>query len=137
MPKQKKNTPKPFIKIGRIGMTVARQAHIKAADIVIDPNHIRHIDNEHKAELESLHISALTYVKTIANFFTEIRQRPRNAVLLVLENEHRPADTLTAELTLNEHTHQWEVRTAQPRSDVEKDRLLWRKQNGKSAKDLP
>lgn len=118
-------------------MTVARQAHIKAADIVIDPNHIRHIDNEHKAELEALHISALLYVKTIANFFTEIRQRPRNAVLLVMENDSRPDDTLTAELTLNERTQQWEVRTAQPRSDVEKDKLLWRKENGKPQKSLP
>ena len=44
---------------------------------------------------------------------------------------------LTAELTLNEKTHQWEVRTAQPRSDVEKDKLLWRKENGKPAKSLP
>ena len=70
-------------------MTIARQAHIKAADIVIDPNHIRHIENEHKEELETLHISALTHVKTIANFFTEIRQRPRNAVLLVLENDDK------------------------------------------------
>ena len=137
MAKQKNTLPKPFIKIGRIGMTIARQAHIKAADIVIDPNHIRHIENDHKTELETLHISALTYVKTIANFFTEIRQRPRNAVLLVLENDDRADDTLTAELTLNEKTHQWEVRTAQPRSDVEKDKLLWRKENGKPAKSLP
>ena len=49
----------------------------------------------------------------------------------------RADDTLTAELTLNEKTHQWEVRTAQPRSDVEKDKLLWRKENGKPAKSLP
>lgn len=28
-------------------------------------------------------------------------------------------------------------RTAQPRSDVAKDKLLWRKENGKPAKSLP
>lgn len=34
-------------------------------------------------------------------------------------------DTVTIELVLNEKTHQWEVRTAQPRRDLRNNELLY------------
>lgn len=37
-------------KIGRISWTIARQAHIKSADIVISDNYLRHIANKHDKE---------------------------------------------------------------------------------------
>lgn len=131
------NIPERFIKVGRINMTIARQAHIKAADIVIDQNHLIHIENEHKTQLKPLGLNAFDYVKIVLAQFTEIREAARNAVLMVKQNQGRPKDTVIIELTLNEKLHLWEVRTAQPRSDVSKNKLLWSKENGKPSKSLP
>ena len=136
MAKQNK-IPEKFSKVGRITMTIARQAHIKAADIVVDKNHLVHIENKHKNQLQPLGLSAFDYVKIVLAQFTEIREAERNAVLIVKQNQGRPKDTVVIELTLNDKLHLWEVRTAQPRSDVSDKKLLWRKENGRSVKDLP
>lgn len=131
MKKQVKSTEATFTKVGRISMTVARQAHIKAADVVIDRNHLRHIDLEHGIELQKLAINAFDYVRIVLAQFTEIRLAERNAVLVVKKNEDSPSDTVTIELTLNDKKHRWEVRTAQPRRNVSNNKLLWIKGNGK------
>ena len=136
MAKQSK-IPNGFIKVGRISMPIAREAHIKAADIVTTENYLRHIDNEHKSQLEPLGINAFDYIKIVITQFTEIREARHNAVLLVKQNHDRPKDTVVIELTLNNKLHLWEVRTAEPRSKVGDKKLLWRKENGKSVKDSP
>jgi hypothetical protein len=129
--------PEGFIKVGRITMTIARQAHIKAADIVVDRNHLIHIENEHKTQLQPLGLNAFDYIKIVLTQFTEIREAERNAVLMVKQNQDRPKDTVIIELTLNSKLHLWEVRTAEPRRKVSDKKLLWRKGNGKPAKGLP
>lgn len=129
--------PSGFIKVGRITMTIAQKAHIKAADIVIDQNHLLHIEKQHKTQLEPLGLNAFDYIKIVLSQFTEIREAPRNSVLMVKQNEGRPKDTVIIEMTMNSKLHLWEVRTAQPRSDVRNNRLLWRKENGKPEKDFP
>ena len=136
MTKQTK-IPQGFIKVGRISMTIAREAHIKAADIVTTENYLIHIGNKHKSQLKPLGLNAFDYIKIVLAQFTEIREAERNAVLMVKQNPERTNDTVVIELTLNSKLHLWEVRTAQPRSDVSKNKLLWRKENGKSTKDSP
>lgn len=118
-------------------MPIAQKAHIKAADIVTDKGHLIHIDNKHRTQLQPLGLNAFDYIKIVLEQFTEIRESPRNAVLMVKQNQGRPNDTVVIELTLNSKLHLWEVRTAEPRSDVRNNRLLWRKENGKSVKDSP
>lgn len=136
MAKQSK-IPKDYIKVGRISMTIAREAHIKVADIVVTPNYLTHVKNEHNSQLEPLGLSAFDYIKIVVTQFTEIREAERNAVLLVKQNQDRPKDTVVIELTMNSKLHLWEVRTAEPRSKVSGKKLLWRKENGKSVKDSP
>ena len=136
MAKQTK-IPQGFIKVGRISMTIAREAHIKAADIVTTENYLIHIGNKHKSQLQPLGLNAFDYIKIVLAQFTEIREAERNAVLMVKQNPGRSNDTVVIELTLNYKLHLWEVRTAQPRSDVSKNKLLWRKGNGKPTKDSP
>lgn len=136
MAKQTK-LPQGFIKVGRISMTIAREAHIKAADIVTTENYLIHIGNKHKSQLQPLGLNAFDYIKIVLAQFTEIREAERNAVLMVKQNPGRSNDTVVIELTLNYKLHLWEVRTAQPRSDVSKNKLLWRKRNGKPTKDSP
>jgi hypothetical protein len=136
MAKQTK-LPQGFIKVGRISMTIAREAHIKAADIVTTENYLIHIGNKHKSQLQPLGLNAFDYIKIVLAQFTEIREAERNAVLMVKQNPGRSNDTVVIELTLNYKLHLWEARTAQPRSDVSKNKLLWRKGNGKPTKDSP
>lgn len=136
MAKQSK-IPNGYIKVGRITMTIAREAHIKAADIVATQNYLSHIDNVHKSQLEPLGLDAFDYIKIVLEQFSEIREAERNAVLMVKKNQGRANDTVVIELTLNSKLHLWEVRTAEPRSKVSGKKLLWRKENGKSAKDSP
>ena len=136
MAKQTK-LPQGFIKVGRISMTIAREAHIKAADIVTTENYLIHIGNKHKSQLQPLGLNAFDYIKIVLAQFTEIREAERNAVLMVKQNPGRSNDTVVIELTLNYKLHLWEVRTAQPRNDISKNKLLWRKENGKSIKDSP
>ena len=118
-------------------MTIAREAHIKAADIVTTENYLIHIGNKHKSQLQPLGLNAFDYIKIVLAQFTEIREAERNAVLMVKQNPGRSNDTVVIELTLNYKLHLWEVRTAQPRSDVSKNKLLWRKGNRKPTKDSP
>ena len=118
-------------------MTIAREAHIKAADIVVTENYLVHVENNHRSQLEPLGLNAFDYIKIIVTQFSEIREAERNAVLLVKQNQSRPKDTVVIELTLNNKLHLWEVRTAEPRSKISGKKLLWRKENGKPAKGLP
>ena len=114
-----------YIKVGRIRQPIARKARIKAADVVIDRNHIVHIDKKHRDELHALGLSALDYVCIVAGKFTEIRQNKGDSVLLVKRNRDRHADTVTIELAYNPGDDLWEVKTAQPRRNVEGNLLLW------------
>jgi len=136
MTKQAK-IPHGYIKVGRISMIIAREAHIKSADIVTTENYLVHIGNVHKTQLEPLGLNAFDYIKIVLEQFSEIREAERNAVLMVKRNQGRANDTVIIELTLNSKLHLWEVRTAEPRSKVSGKKLLWRKENGKPVKDSP
>ena len=117
--------PTGYMKIGRINQTRARKAHISAADILINQNHINHIAIKHKRELAELHISAWDYIAMIIAMYDEIRQNQGTSILLIKSNPDKANDTVTIELTLNIKYKFGEVRTAQPRSDVSKNKLLW------------
>jgi len=115
------------IYLGRIKYTIARLAHIKCADITVDYNHLVHIGRQHINELTQMNVTALDYIKSIVDDFDEIRERPDNAVMLVHTNTPPPHDTCIVELCYNADKDNWQVRTAQPRRDVSKDKLLWKK----------
>lgn len=118
-------------KVGRITPAVARKAHIKSAPIVIDKNHLTHIENEHKKELLTLNISAYDYVRVIVNNFDQIRERPNSAVMLVKTNSIPPHDTCIAELHYDSSAACWQVKTAQPRRNIDNSKLLWNKKGGR------
>ena len=132
MPKAKKPAPRRppntdgYIKVGRIRQPIARKARIKAADVVIDRNHIRHIMNYHSRELEAHDgLTVLDYVTIVVARFNEIRQNKGDSILLVKRNRAGSHDTVTIELAYNPGKELWEVKTAQPRRNVEGNLLLW------------
>lgn len=114
-----------YIKVGRIKQTIAKEAHIKAADIMVNANHIKHIASKHNTELKTCGITPLEYVELIVSKFTEIRQNKGESLLLIKRNDPHDADTVTIELLYNNQTKFWEVKTAQPRRNIFGNALLW------------
>ncbi len=114
-----------YIKVGRIRQTIARAAHIKSADIMVNANHVKHIALKHSEELKSCGITTLEYIELIVNKYTEIRQNKGESLLLVKRNDPKDADTVTIELLYNDVSHFWEVKTAQPRRNLSNNELLW------------
>ena len=119
-----------YIKVGRITMPIARQAHVKCADIMIDNRHIEHINKKHRVELDTLGISAIDFVKLIVTSFGEIRQAPDDALDLVATNAE--GKNLVAVITLNHNYKRrfWEIRTALPMRTavVNSRKLLWKRE---------
>ncbi len=118
----------PYIKVGRLKATVARQAHLKCADIYVSENQIKHITIRHKVELEQLGLSAEVYVKTIIENFTQIRQGAGESVLLVVYDDANEQHH-TAAISLNYSLKKgfWEIKTAQPRrtEEILKKKKIW------------
>ena len=118
-----------FIKIGRIDMTRAREAHIKAGDIKIDMKHIAHVAGKHKTELESLGLTALDFLRIIVENYNEIREAKDGAFYLGKNDEVDYTYTAIIGLNYNEEKKFWEIKTAIPmRTAVfTKKNLVWKK----------
>lgn len=119
---------KDSIKLGRLRMPVAKKAGVRAADIYISQNHVKHIEHVHKKELAQVGLSALEYVRLIVSGFNQIRKGSDTSILLVVYTETDTHHTAAIDLNYCSKKGIWEVRTAQPRSTqaINKKKLLWR-----------
>lgn len=119
-----------YIKVGRIPMSIARQAHVKCADIMIDNRHIEHINKKHRVELDTLGISAIDFVKLIVSTFGEIRQAPDDALDLVATNSEGKKFVAVVTLNYNYKKKFWEIRTELPvrTAVVNSRKLLWERE---------
>lgn len=116
----------PYIKVGRICATLAREAHIRAADIYISRNYLTHVANKHRVELSQIGLDALTFVKAVCRDFNQIRQGSRTSLLLVVyggEMSHVAA----IDLNYSVKDNFWEIKTASPRNSeaVKRKPLVW------------
>lgn len=118
-----------YTKVGRISMTIAKKAHIKAADIMIDENHIKHIGNKHKKELEKLGVSVMDFVRLIVSSFTEIREAQENTLYLVNINKQSKYFVAIIQLNYNLSREFWEIKTAIPirTAVILKQNLIYKK----------
>ncbi|MCK9255829.1 MAG: hypothetical protein GX793_01520 [Bacteroidales bacterium] len=116
----------PYYKVGRLKQSIARKIHVKCADIYISENYIKHINKNHKKELEQLGISAFNFVKFVVTNFNQIRKGRDGGLYLVVYNENYSNVAVIQLVSLQNEF--WEVKTAQPRksSDINKKVLLWR-----------
>lgn len=118
--------PNGFVKVGRITMTIARAAHIKAADIYVSQNQLRHIERRHGKEIGSCGLSALGFVENVCKKFNQIRIGSGSSLLLVVYMDRL---SRVAAITLNYSLKDgfWEIKTAEPResSAVMKKTLIW------------
>lgn len=119
-----------YIKVGRITLSIARQAHVKCADIMIDNRHVEHINKKHRVELDTLGISAIDFVKMITTNYGEIRQAPDDALDLVVTNSEGKNYVAVVTLNYNYKKKFWEIRTALPvrTAVVYSRKLLWKRE---------
>lgn len=118
----------PYIKVGKISKSVAKEAKIKHGDIYISKNYLRHIEINHHEELLKLGIASLTFVKAIIGNFNQIRKGTGNSYLLVI-HEERISKVAAIELNLSLDEF-WEVKTAAPRGTAALSRkeLVWERE---------
>ena len=114
-----------YVKVGRIRRSIAEIARVKAADIMVNANHFKHIAKYHTAELEVLAMTPLDYVKMVVDNYAQIRSNQGSSLLLVKLNQDRDSDTVSIELLYDNVRNFWEVKTAQPRRDLRNNELLW------------
>ncbi len=121
-----------FIKVGRLNKPIADKIGRKPADIYIDYNHLRHIENRRGDYLKSINLDALSYVKKIIDNYTEIRAGKNSTLLLVATiHENNYPNVAVIELQLIVKKSIYMIKTAMPRRTgrgMTKDEiLLWRK----------
>ena len=119
-----------YIKVGRLNKKIADKIGRKAADIFVEYNHLRHIENRRGEYLKSINLNALLYIKKIVDNFSEIREGRNDTLLLIAyiyENKHN--NMAVIELSLSLESPIYLVKTAMPRriTKVNNEIILWQK----------
>ena len=119
-----------YIKLGRLNKNIADQIGRKSADIYIDYNHLRHIENSRGEYLKNIKLDALSYVAKIVDNYTEIWRGKSGELLIVAyiqENEYKNIAAIELQLIIKKGIYV--VKTAMPRERGmgTKEVLLWKK----------
>jgi hypothetical protein len=126
MKKKRPTIGEPFVKVGRIGATLAQHAHIRAADIYVSRNHLLHIEKKHGTELSAVGLDALSFVRAVCRDFNQIRHGSGSSLLLVV---FRGDMSHVAAIDMNYSVKEgfWEIKTASPRNSeaVLRKPLVW------------
>jgi len=131
---KKKPTSRPRIedqrhykKIGKLKKSIADQIHKPSVNIYVDDNHIKHIFNRHKDELEKIGFTPMMFVNAVVSNFNRIYKGHGNALQLVVWNGK--ANVAIVEINSALEKDFYEVKTAFVRKKrrFEKDVLLWKK----------
>ena len=75
-----------YKKIGKLKKSIADQIHKPSANIYVDDNHIKHIFNRHKDELEKIGFTPMMFVNAVVSNFNRIYKGHGNALQLVVWN---------------------------------------------------
>ena len=119
-----------YIKLGRLKKPIADKIGRKPADIYIEYNYLRHIENGKGEYLISIGHNALSYVKKVVDNFMEIRKGKGNALLLVAYiKENNYVNVAVIELSLVLKSSIYLVKTAMPRRRgmANEEVVLWKK----------
>jgi hypothetical protein len=119
-----------YIKLGRLKKNIADQINRKPADIFIEYDDLLHIEQRRGNYLKSINLNPLSYVQTIINGYTEIREGKDGSLLLVAyieENDYK--NVAVIELNFIANFSMYLVKTAMPREKGMRahEVLLWQK----------
>jgi hypothetical protein len=118
-----------YIKLGRLNKRIADKIGRKPADIYIEYNHLRHIENGKYFALKDLNMNSFVYVQNIVSNFTEIRKGRADALILVAHMKANNKENIAIiELQLISKKSMYLVKTAMPRKKfAESETILWQK----------
>ena len=119
-----------YIKVGRLNKKIANKIERKAADIFVEYNHLRHIENRRGEYLKSINLNALLYIKKIVDNYTEIRTGKNESLLLIAHIEENDFKNVAVkELNLISTDNIYLVKTAMPRRRemADSEIILWQK----------
>ena len=83
-----------YYKVGRVEYNSWMNDGLPVGDILISDRELVHIDKNHKRELSALGFTAYSYVKTIINQCSEIRDDGRGAFLFIVASDRETGDDL-------------------------------------------
>ncbi len=119
-----------FIKVGRLNKPIADKIGRKPADIYIDYNSLRHIEQRRGEYLKDMKLNPISYVQKIVNSYTEIRAGKNGALLLVaILNINNHKNIAVIELQLVSKISMYVVKTAMWREKGMRasEPILWQK----------
>jgi len=122
--------PNYYKKVGRINFTIAKQAHIKSGDIVINSNYLSHIKQKHGEQLAQLGIEVVDFIKIITRSFYQIRKGSGNSILLVVRSFGKDIVLALQPIDLIDDgmKNVWEIHSSYPvRKFNLKNTILWKK----------
>ncbi|MDR1739800.1 MAG: hypothetical protein LBR45_03495 [Bacteroidales bacterium] len=125
------NIDKTFTKVGRITMPIAKAARMKAADIYVDENHIKHVVSRHSRELKQLGLSAIDIIRLVAGSFNRIYKADRGCYFIVIYNkEKEKTKSSVIELNYSAKKEFYEIKNSVPyRTEFFNNKsLLWKKE---------
>jgi hypothetical protein len=122
-----KQLPNNYIRVGRLSLPVAKTIRRKAADIYIDDNHLRHIENFHNRELAALGFDALTFVKLVVSNYNRIYKGAESSLLLVIYNGKPKVTAIELNLILRQGFYEVKTATVMSKMFLQKKELLWLK----------
>jgi len=118
---------KHYKKIGKLKKSIADKIGKETADIYIDENHLKHIFNDHKDELEKIGLTPLMFVDLVANNFNRIYKAKRNALFLVIWNGKAKVTIIELNFALQKSFYEVKTATVMRKDFFDKKILLWKK----------
>jgi hypothetical protein len=125
--KQKIQEQIHYTKVGRLRKPIADQIRRKSADIFIDENHLVHIFNRHRLELEQVGLEPKMFVNLVVNNFNRIYKGKGTSILLVLWNGNPKVTAIEMNYALKNGFYEVRTATVMRKEFFNDNALLWTK----------
>jgi len=116
-----------YTKIGKLKKSIADQISRETADIYVCENHLKHILNRHKSELESVGLTPQMFVDLVVINFNRIYKGVGNSLLLVLWNGRPKSTAIEMNYALQKGFYEIKTATVMRKDFFKNKKMLWEK----------
>ena len=113
-----------YFHVGRLSQPVAKNIKRKAANIYVDNNHLRHIENKHGVELAALGFDAMSFIKLVVKGFNRIYKGTGNSIQLVIYNGKPKVTVIELNLVLKAGFYEVKTATIMKKTYLKPEKLL-------------
>ena len=114
-----------YQKVGRLRKPIADAINRKAADIYISDNHLKHIFNKHRAELELVGLTPKIFVDLVVSGFNRIYKGVENSLWLVIYNGSSQVVVIDMNYALKKGFYEVKTATVVNKNNLKSKELLW------------